>query len=200
MASDLLHMRSCRGWIGRPEFFTSIGMALVCVVFAACDTGPPMSAKLIPTQHAVVNIMHELDLRPYFSGSSIDYYAESRDTEIVTVSVSGHTLRITPKSPGWTSIAVRATNHSGWAPGSLTVRVTRFTLCKVGDVLGPGDACSILFATHRNEAVFSVTAKGLAVYSHSEVGMISVGDIDIDRHQFTAIKRGPDTWEITRLP
>ena len=192
MEYRLIPQRRSRTASGGRYGVAVLAVAATCVVFAACgmDSEPPTLTKDIPKQTVQMGTPLEVDLSSYFKGSSLTYSAESANTGIVTVAVSGKTLTLTAVKAGNTTVKATAKNANGTESSEFTVTVPA-PVCQVDDVLTPGDSCEI----PGNGGTFRVTAAGSGC-----IGGIC-GGTGLNINQFSAEKiAGTNNWRITALP
>lgn len=172
-----------------------------CVVLVSCNDGPvpvdkkPQVETSFTNWLAVPGARIRVDLRRHFNGNNLTYSAESNDTEIATVTISGHMLTIIAQSEaGRATVKVTAENSGGNVTNHFLVSVA--PLCGLNDELNPGESCMIADSS-RVLDIFKVTSDGR-------------GCIRQDCHDFEWIatdgtfearkRAGTDIWTIDKLP
>lgn len=173
----------------------------------------------IPDQTLDVGQEAELTVRITDTNKNvITYEITSNNTDVATVSIQGRqsvsssetgswirlTLIITAVDAGETTITVSAKDNSLQENAEATPVVFKVTvnkpsekLCKVGDLLMPGDSC---IDPGTNEW-FEVLDDGRAKYAFSTVGTGINLRVNINGkfHDFAAERIEGNTWEIKRV-
>ncbi|MXW82671.1 MAG: hypothetical protein F4246_07100 [Rhodothermaceae bacterium] len=127
-------------------------------------------------------------------GDALTYTAESSNTAITTVSVSGNTVSLAGVNKGSTNVTVTATDPGGLSASvSISVTVVRFLgACSVGMELWPREACSV------GSDRFSVWRRGYARFGCCIARTLGTR---IQVGQFIASRiPGWDAWRIDSVP
>ena len=127
-------------------------------------------------------------------GDALTYTAESSNTAITTVSVSGNTVTLAGVNKGSTNVTVTATDPGGLSASvSISVTVVRFLgACSVGMELWPREACSV------GSDRFSVWRRGYARFGCCIARTLGTR---IQVGQFIASRiPGWDAWRIDSVP
>ncbi|MYI42610.1 MAG: hypothetical protein F4113_01625 [Rhodothermaceae bacterium] len=127
-------------------------------------------------------------------GDALTYTAESSNTAITTVSVSGNTVSLAGVNKGSTAVTVNANDPGGLsASGTISVTVVRFLgACSVGMELWPREACSV------GSDRFSVWRRGYARFGCCIARTLGTR---IQVGQFIASRiPGWDAWRIDSVP
>lgn len=205
------------------DFMLILSLLITSFLLLGCgeseeDNNPPM-IEAIPDQILDVGNALEVSVRITDTDSDVvNYDITLNNTDVVTISIGSRqsmsgteigsmislTLTITAVDAGEATITVSAKDNSLKENAEATPVVFKVTvnkptekLCKVGDLLMPGDSC---IDPGTNEW-FEVLDDGRAKYAFSTVGTgINLrGIINGKFHDFAAERIEGNTWEIKRV-
>ena len=192
-------------YLGRVKNFSTYLLAFAGVaatlMMTACGNGPtepnqaPEAYGLIEELGIDVGQSESLNLGAEFNdpdGDALTYTAESSNTDVATVSVSGSTAILAGVAAGSATITVIATDPGRLSASvSISVTVARFRgACAVGMELNPGHACSV------GSDRFTVLANGSGRF-----GCCLTSGRGIHINQFSASRiTGTDRWRINSVP
>ena len=101
----------------------SATLSITVAVAAAAPTAPVAVGTLAPAPLAVGGAAVEVDVAAAFTPAGVPIEARSLNTGVVTATVNGSVVTLSPVGPGNTSVEVTARNASGSATLSITVAV-----------------------------------------------------------------------------
>ena len=151
---------------------TSLRSAIVTVaalLTAACGDGgtapepnrPPVASGTIPAQTVAVGESETVSVASAFSdpdGDALSYSATSSASDVASVAVSGANVTITGVSAGTANVTVTASDPGGFSGQQVFETTVTGGACRVGQVLSPGDSCTV------GSDTFQVLADGSGRY------------------------------------
>ena len=137
---------------------------------------------------------HMVTASDYFVGEGITYAAESSDTEVATVAVSGATVVVTAVAVGSATVTVTATNAGGSAGQSFAVTVAPPAPAAVGSIAA---ATLTEGATHAVTASDYFSGEGVTYAAESSDTEVATVAVDGAVVTVTAVAVGSATVTVT---